>query len=335
MPDNRAASPGAVGENSSGHSVDISVILCTFNRCQSLAMTLECVAAQSLPASVEWEVLVVDNNSADQTRAVVEDYCSRYPGRFRYLFEPQPGKSNALNAGIREARGGVLAFLDDDVTVELTWLQNLTADLRSGECAGAGGRILPQGDLSLPRWLSFERSYWRGTLALFDPGTEPGILKDPPFGTNMAFQRKMFEKYGCFRTDLGPSPCPEIPRPSEDTEFGRRLMAAGEQLRYQPSALVHHPVPEQRLRKEYFLAWWFDKGRSDLRELGFPPKTRWFVGGIPVYLFRRLAVWVLLWMIAVQPSDRFYRRTRVRWLVGQIVESRRWRRSPGADGNAS
>src|SRR5690349_7477494 len=97
-----------------------------------------------LSESVEWEVLVVDNNSSDQTREVVDEFCRRYPGRFRYLFESRPGKSCALNAGVREARGAVVAFMDDDVTVEPTWLQELTAALHNGQWAGAGGRILPQ-----------------------------------------------------------------------------------------------------------------------------------------------------------------------------------------------
>src|SRR5580704_1493640 len=107
----------------------ITVILCTHNRCRSLAKALESVAASQLSTSTDWEVLVVDNNSSDQTREAVETYCRRYPVRFRYVFEPQPGKSYALNSGIREALGEILAFMDDDVTVEPTWLQNLTANL--------------------------------------------------------------------------------------------------------------------------------------------------------------------------------------------------------------
>lgn len=121
-----------------------AVILCTVNGCWSLGKTLDSVAASTLPEGAEWEVLVVDNNSTDQTREVVEDFFSRFPGRFRYLFEPQPGKSFALNSGCREARGDVLAFLDDDVTVEPTWLQNLTNALDGSEWAGAGGRIVLQ-----------------------------------------------------------------------------------------------------------------------------------------------------------------------------------------------
>src|SRR5712691_696604 len=114
----------------------ISLILCTHNRCESLARGLNSAAALTLPDSVPWEVLVVDNNSNDQTRKVVEEFCHQNPGRFRYLFEPQPGLSYARNAGIREARGDIIAFMDDDVIVEPTWLQNLTANMRNCEWAG-------------------------------------------------------------------------------------------------------------------------------------------------------------------------------------------------------
>src|SRR5215469_10199051 len=113
--------------------MDISVIVCTHNRYQSLAKALESIAASTLPDSVDWEILVVDNCSRDQTRDVVEQFCHRFPGHFRCFFEPHPGKSNALNTGIREARGKILVFTDDDVTVEPTWLQNLTANLHNGE----------------------------------------------------------------------------------------------------------------------------------------------------------------------------------------------------------
>ena len=72
----------------------------------------------------------------------------------------------------------------------------------------------------------------------------------------------MFEKYGGFRTDLGPRPGSEIR--SEDTEFGWRLLAAGERLRYEPSAVVYHSVSgESASDKQYFLAWWFDKARAE------------------------------------------------------------------------
>ena len=98
-------------------------------------------------------MLVVDNNSSDATSAVVKHFCELYGDRFRYLFEPCPGKSYALNAGIRGARGSIVVFMDDDVTVEPTWLENLTSVLRCDQWAGVGGRVLPLWSMPPPKWL--------------------------------------------------------------------------------------------------------------------------------------------------------------------------------------
>jgi glycosyltransferase involved in cell wall biosynthesis len=301
--------------------VNITVVLCTYNRCESLARALGSIAFCVLPDSVEWEVLVVDNNSNDQTRQVVDDFCHRYPGRFRYLFEACQGKSHALNSGIREARGDVLAFMDDDVTVEPTWLRTLTAPLEIGEWAGVGGRILPARTFSVPRWLSLEGPYsTAGMLALFDLGDQPGELTKPPFGTNMAFRKSIFRKYGGFRTDMGPCPGSEIR--NEDTELGRRLLIAGQRLRYEPAAIVYHAIPEQRLEKTYFLAFWFDHGRVSVREW----KKGNDVFGIPRHYFWILKVGaklpgrVLKWVITVNPQRRFFYKGFVWMTVGTIVE---------------
>jgi glycosyltransferase involved in cell wall biosynthesis len=300
----------------------ITVILCTYNRCSQLANVLECINDQRLPESVRWEILVVDNNSRDETRKVVESFLDRHPGRFRYLFEAQQGKSYALNAGIREASGDILAFIDDDVIVEPMWLQNLTAALNTDGWVGTGGRILPERAFSLPAWLSLDGEQANGPLVIFNLGDAACELETAPFGTNMAFQKKMFEKYGGFRADLGPCPGTEIR--GEDSEFGNRLLSKGERLRYEPSAIVYHSVPKERIRRKYFLAWWYDKGRAEVREFGmFPFSTRQAVRGIPLCLFPRLAVWALRWMINIQPARRFSCKMNVWNLAGKIVEFHR------------
>jgi glycosyltransferase involved in cell wall biosynthesis len=298
--------------------VRVTVIVCTYNRCQSLTQALNSVASSILPDSVEWEVLVVDNNSSDRTPEVVESFCQQYPDRFRYLFESRPGKSYALNTGILEAKGDILAFMDDDVVAEPTWLQNLTASLQDSKWAGSGGRILPEQPFTPPRWIPLQDRYGLAPLAMFDLGLEPGPLAEPPFGTNMAFQKRMFEKYGGFRTDLGPRPGSEIR--NEDTEFGQRLLSAGERLRYEPSAVVYHSVTPNRMQKRYFQAWWFDKARAGIWEFGIPTDTRWVVVGVPLYLFRRLGVWTLRWMVAVRSEHRFSCKLKVWGLLGQIKE---------------
>jgi glycosyltransferase involved in cell wall biosynthesis len=301
--------------------MNITVVLCTHNRSECLASALESAAAMVLPESVQWEILVVDNNSSDSTREVVTEFSNRYPGRFRYLFEPQPGKSHALNAGIRYAQGEIMAFLDDDVTVEPAWLQNLTAGLRSGTWAGAGGRIIPKWPRPAPRWLSPKAWYASGPLVQFDLGDKTCELSESPFGTNMAFRKAMFEKYGDFRVELGPRPGSEIR--NEDTEFGSRLLAAGERLNYEPSAIVYHPVQENRIEKQYFLTWWFHKGEAGIRQLGVRPGTKYFIAGVPLYLFRNLAVWTVRWMLALSPSQRFSGKLSVWYKVGEILECHR------------
>lgn len=298
--------------------MNITVILCTYNRYQSLEKALESAARLKLPASVSWEILVVDNNSKDRTRSVIESFCKKYPSRFRYLFESRPGKSHALNAGLRETQADVIAFMDDDVAVEPNWLAELTACLQTSQHAGSGGRILPDWTGPRPNWLPLADRYGLAPLAMFDLGPEPAPLSESPFGTNMAFKRHVFEKYGVFRTDLGPRPDSEIR--NEDTEFGQRVLAAGESLWYVPTAVVHHSVPEGRLRQEYFLKWWFDKSRADIREFGIPPDTRAFVAGVPLYLFRRLVVWTLRWLIAFSPSQRFSNKIKVWGRLGEISE---------------
>ena len=160
--------------------------------------------------------------------------------------------------------------------------------------------------------------------ALFDLGRAPCELYRPPYGTNMAFRKEMFERYGGFRTDLGPGPGDAIR--NEDTEFGRRLMAVGEHLRHEPSAIVYHPLLLDRVKKEYFLAWWFDYGRAQMREKG----SRRPVWGIPRHYLsipRMIGICLseraLRWMCTLNPQRRFTRKCWAWLMAGQIVETYR------------
>jgi len=296
----------------------ITAILCTYNRSGSLAKALESLASSVVPETVEWEILVVDNNSSDQTRAVVAGFIDRYPGRFRYLFEARQGKSYALNSGIREASGEILAFLDDDVSVEPNWLHNLTSVLHDGEWAGSGGRILPASGYLPPRWLALDgpHSLLGALCAYSDQGDLPGDLQNPPVGTNMAFRKEMFSKYGLFRSDLGPRPGSEIR--CEDTEFGQRLLAGGERLRYVPFAIVHHAIHGDRVRKEFFLAWWFDFGRGSVRANG-KNLTAFEI----LKILGRTMLTALQWLLSFDPKRRFYFKCRVWFAAGKLVEARR------------
>ena len=297
-----------------------TVIVCTFNRCQTLAGTLERLAKSVVPVSTEWEVLIADNNSSDATSEVAKDFCGRYPDRFRYVFERRPGKSYALNSAIQQARGDVIAFVDDDVSMEPTWLGNLIAEFCSGDWAGIGGRILPQWPCAPPSWFPEEGWSVRAPLGIFDLGVEARPLTDAPFGANMAIRRRVFEKHGLFRTDLGPGPNNKV-RNNEDTEFGRRLLTAGERIKYAPAALVYHPVDRNRLHKHYFLTWWFNKGRADIRENGIATDAKWLICGVPLYLLRKLTFGALRWMLTFERSRRFTQQVSVWSFAGKVLES--------------
>lgn len=307
----------------------ITVIVCTYNRCQRLPVTLESIASQSFQRPVEWEVLVVDNNSSDQTAQVVQEFSRRYPGRFRYLFEPRQGLSQARNAGVQAARGDILVFTDDDVTFEAGWLQSLTSELADGAWAGAGGRILRKWTCPPPEWLSIQGPYERMSFPVFtfDKGTAQGELDDFAAGANMAYRKEVFEKYGGFRTDLGR--CGDGLLAGEEVEFARRLRAAGERLRYEPSAVVYHPVEDFQLSKQYFLTFWFDAGRSGARIASSRP-----VWGIPrrylrvVRMTAYLPAKALGWMLAFNPRRRFYYKVQVWEIAGGLAECfRHWRDS--------
>jgi glycosyltransferase involved in cell wall biosynthesis len=301
-------------------SVQITVIVCTYNRANSLGKTLTSLVAQTLPGSLEWEIIVVDNNSNDETPQIVESFQRKYPARFRYLLEKTQGVSSARNAGIRDARGDIVAFIDDDETAAPGWLENLTKHLHSGEWAGAGGRVVPEWSFARPRWLLSEHSFTSAPLAKFDADAENEELTEPPFGANMAFRKEVFDKHGGFRTDLGRSGKSLLS--SEDTEFGRRLMASGSRLRYEPSAVTYHPVEPFRVRRGYFLAWWFGKGRTDVIEMGIQPQGRRFLG-IPLRLFRDAAVEVVRWAVAASAAQRFICQLKVWSYAGQAFESYR------------
>jgi glucosyl-dolichyl phosphate glucuronosyltransferase len=307
--------------------IAISVILCTYNRCESLGKALESVASCIVPDSMAWEILVVDNNSNDHTKTVVEEFSARYPGRFRCIFEAKQGLSNARNAGIKAAQGRAIAFTDDDVTVDPHWLEDLTRPLLEGRCSGVAGRIL-LGEFRPPSWLAISGSMsLGGSLVQFDLGDKERALDRAPFGACMAFERSVFDKFGGFRGDLGRTGKNLIG--NEDTEFGSRLIAAGLSLLYVPSAIVYHPVLKERLTKRYFRSYWFSYGRAVVRQKA---ERQPFLKVPKTYIneFRRRYRWMRgedrNWY--KKAEGRFFCEVHALMALGQIVEG--WRKALGS-----
>ena len=300
--------------------MNASVLVCTYNRAEMLAASLRSLAQLSVPPEFAWEVLIVDNNSTDNTRGVAEAFAAEFPGRFRYVFESRQGKSFALNTAIREARGEILAFTDDDATVDQRWLAELIAAIEKFDCAGVGGKIVPVWDSTKPDWLVLDGPYkLMDAVVSLDLGPEPIPIKTAVYGVNMAFRRDVFQKYGDFRKDLGPTVGSEVR--GEDSEFCRRLVKAGEMLVYVPGAVVYHPVEKKRMDKQYFQAWYLGRGRASVREGGIPSDAvRYF--GIPRYLLGSLGRNLLRWLFCPSATPRFHHKLSMYETWGQILESR-------------
>ena len=181
----------------------ISVVICTYNRSESLKRTLTSVGEMTGMEPGVWELLIVDNNSNDDTRVVVEKFIGTLKVDCRYVFEAKPGLSNARNRGIREARGESIAFTDDDVLVDPDWLRNVLGEFENADVACIGGKILPIWEKPCPKCL---QGHLLNFLSLQDLGEEKIKLAKPLiWGANLAIRSAMFRKYGVFDARLGHS----------------------------------------------------------------------------------------------------------------------------------
>ena len=298
--------------------MNASVILCTHNRAPLLRRALESLADLDVPAGLAWELLVVDNNSTDGTRAIVEQELAEARLPCRYLFEPSQGKSFALNTGIARALGQVLVFTDDDVTFDRGWLRALLAAFDAPDCAGVGGQIVPVWPAPPPRWYGTTGPYALLPAVVRYQFDASGPVTKPPYGANMGYRREMFERYGIFRTDIGPRAAEMIR--GEDSEFGLRVLAGGERVIYVPGAIVHHPVEPARMTLHYFEQYYYAEGRMEARVFPAPSGTvRWL--GIPRYCFRDFVEHLFRWWTSLNPQARAFHRLSSWRVLGNIFEA--------------
>lgn len=264
----------------------ISVVISTYNRCESLGRMLESLLKQEGADEIAWEVIAVDNNSTDQTREVVESFHSRFRERLRYVFEPRQGLSHARNRGIRKSRGEIIAFTDDDVVLDRWWLKSILECFRDYDCDVVGGRVLPIYPQDTPAWVKENPQKAAGAVVIYDYGNQIQryeALMDLFIGANFAFRQEVFAHCGMFRTDLkfgGLSI-------NEDHEFIARLLKARKALYYSGKALVWHPVDLRRLGLRHMIRWHMTSGRAAARlESEEKGKISAFYFGVPRYLFR-------------------------------------------------
>ncbi len=183
--------------------MDVSIVISTYNRCGLLEGALRALLSQT-PADVAYEILVVDNNSTDQTRSLVQALAMQNPEKLKYLFEPKQGLSYGRNTGIAAAKAAIIGFTDDDVRVAADWVGRIKSGFEANpDIDFLGGKVAPQWPVEPPPWLT--RENW-SPLALLDYGDHSFYVDSEKqlclIGANFAFRRRAFEKVGLFKTDL-------------------------------------------------------------------------------------------------------------------------------------
>ena len=254
--------------------VELCVAICTRDRRESLGRVLDSLADQI--ASVSWEVLVVDNGSDDGSAELVRARVDDYPVSLRLSRESRRGIALARNRALQDAAGGILVFLDDDMTVHAGLVEVHARALRDPGVVATGGRIVPRLPQGAPHWIEeAARTAIGGPTGRYDFGDEVrevgGATRTPaPFAGNMGLNRALALEVGSFRADLGYA---ARLIPGEESELCRRLVAGSDARRmiYLPDAIAEHHVQLDKTSEDYGRRWYRGHGRVTVLE--DPPRS--------------------------------------------------------------
>lgn len=281
------------------NSLDLSVVVCTYNRAALLTSAIESLFVQKLEET-RFEILVIDNNSSDNTRSVVESLQLEAPVPLRYIFEARQGNAYARNTGVEQAHAPIVAFIDDDVVAADNWVRTIKSAFdRHPQLSFVGGRVLPLWDTEPPSWLT--PSHW-SPLALLDYGNEEKeIVGRMPLGlltANIAFRKKVFAEVGQFSPSL--QRVKAAIGSMEDTEFLMRVCRSGRTGRYFPELITWASIDPERLTKEYHRRWHTGQGYfyAVMRDPEWE-RSSFTLAGVPGHLYRETANNAITWLTRV------------------------------------
>jgi glycosyltransferase involved in cell wall biosynthesis len=285
---------------------DVSVNVCTYNRHQLLREALESIVGNEIGAGVQYEVIVVDNNSTDQTPQVVQSFIERGHSNVRYVFEGRQGLSYARNAGIATARSNILAFTDDDVRVSANWVTTIKRSLDSHpEVDCIGGKVLPSWSSPPPSWLTSD--HW-APVGIADYGDQPFYVNAGNrlclITANMAFRKQALERIGKFQPQL--QRVQDSLGSMEDHELLIRLWNANGQGLYVPQLVVTSQVVSERLTKSYHRRWHLGHGRfySMARVEEMERSRRGWLFDVPAHMYKQAVLAVAAWLRHLLRGDR-------------------------------
>ena len=253
--------------------IELSVIVSSRNRAKQLATLIQCLGSQRDIEKLNWEIVIVDNNSSDNTKEVSYAFCEGSNLKINYIFEPKTGLSYARNTGVLASKGSLLLFVDDDVLIPAEFISNALFGVQEfNEFHIFGFKVLPDFEeiksqnprFKPPFWMTFKKPFniSQSFLPVHDLGSEPlsypNRITGNPLGACFLVKKEVFEKLGPFREDIGAGQSGA----HEDSEFFWYALLNKFKILYWPYAVLYHPVTSERLSAKYLHQWYFNSGKS-------------------------------------------------------------------------
>jgi glycosyltransferase involved in cell wall biosynthesis len=332
----------------------LSIVITTYNRAHQIEELLKCVSRQALELFEEEkrniEVLVVDNNSTDDSKQSIYKVIEQTTISIRYIFEERQGISHARNTAIELAKGDLIAFIHDDLSLDDDWLKEsfkIAEHCKEHEIGVYGGRSIPLWSGEIPQCISLDKPYdvKQEVFTAHSYGDEEKFypLKSEfgscefPLGVNFYIRREVFKNCGNFRTDLGRSAKGGFDL-NEDYEFFHYLSGINVPMIYVPQSIVYHPIQVEQFDEKKVRLWYYKLGkcqywlsqtdrlkRAPADFVGFnkhpnpylyPSFSKYKIFGVPAYLYLKI-IYRLMLLVYLRLS--FSNKSRRAWLGYQIA----------------
>lgn len=241
-------------------SVVISVVVCTYNRCDLLAQVMQTLINQTLQKEL-YEIIIINNNSKDNTSNVSSQLIKNNPDtNIRYILETKQGLAHARNRGWKEARGKYVAYIDDDARAESGWLRNIFSAF-----INTTPEPLVVGGLIYPFYLSKKPEWFKDEYEIRSWGDKPRFLvpKESFSGSNMIFTKTILEKFRGFNTRVGVNGT--TLSTGEETSLFLELWDYYGNCNifyYSPDIKIFHYTPLEKMSLKYVLKRSFASGQS-------------------------------------------------------------------------
>ena len=236
----------------------VSIIVPTRNRCESLQNTIVSLQQQNFPDD-HYEIIVINKDSADDTRRVVEECKQHGKKEIIYYEQLEDGVHKARHIGAQIAKGDILAYTDDDVICDPDWLSELTRPYIDPKVGCVGGKILPRFETKEPAWAK----YFPGFLSILDRGSEITKVNDAHiYGCNFSIRKTVLYDAGGYNPTGTPA---SAMRYLGDEEIGllNKVLKKDYDVVYTPFAVVIHVIPQERVTIDYLKQRAFVQGICD------------------------------------------------------------------------